>query len=327
MDEFGYDGGFDYGGGYDPNTTTWDPASAYYSPPSGWTSDNYISPADMPYGGGVYSTGGEDWKSIYAPPEYPSYSSPPTSSPSYSPAPSYQPQPAYQPGGMQGLPSYNMGPSQGGGMQPSGGGSRGGSYQGGGATGGAVGKPEDDLYKRYKSLLMNPDFSSDPTYKFLYNQGLQSLNRNLAAKRLTLSGKSMNDTMDYGAGMTAKYMQDLLPQYRGGAQEELSRFMGPAGLSLQASRLQQSSGGGSSTGGYPMGGMPLGGNWDASGFSSPTGSGLGWGGVSQQPQGAQQPAASGGFAPRPLSNDNYGGGGDFNPYYDGYDIEGGPAYG
>ena len=325
MDEFG---GYDLGG-YDPNMTTWDPASAYYQPSSGWTSDNYISPVDVPYGGGLYSTGGEDWSSIYAPPENSPYPSSPTGSPSYSPAPSYQPTPAYQPGGMSGLPSFNMGPQPSGGMQPMGGSSsRGGSSMGGGVTG-LSGKPEDDLYQKYKGLLMNPDFSSDPTYKFLYNQGLQSLNRNLAAKRLTLSGKSMNDTMDYGAGMTAKYMQDLLPQYRGGAQEELARFMGPAGLSLQASRLQQpsSSGGSSSTGGYPVGGMPLGGNWDASGFSSPTGSGLGWGGVSQQPQGAQQPAASGGFAPRPLSNDNYGGGGDFNPYYDGYDIEGGPAYG
>jgi hypothetical protein len=196
-----------------------------------------------------------------------------------------------------------------------------------------LGQPQDELYRRYKSLLMNPDFSGDPTYQFLYNQGLQALNRNLAAQRQTLSGKSMNDTLAYGAGMASKYMQDLLPQYRGGAQEELNRFMGPAGLLPNYARtnnaaIAQASGMTSNADflnnwrGYDLG-------LDRSGFTASGGNGIGWGGVNNQQNLGARPAAPPSWGvPRPLSfNENYSPSGQFNPYYDGYDIEGGPAYG
>ena len=193
----------------------------------------------------------------------------------------------------------------------------------------ALGKPEDDLYKRYKSLLMNPDFSQDPTYKFLYNQGLQSLNRNLAAQRMTLSGKSLNDTLAYGAGTASKYLQDLFPQYRAGAAEELNRFLGPAGLlpRYQAGNnaaITQSAGLTDRAGGYQM---PLR-LEDPSGYSASGGGGIGYGGLNYRLPNSSNPLGSPAPTQRPLQyNENYSPSGQFDPYYDGYDVAGGPAYG
>lgn len=94
-----------------------------------------------------------------------------------------------------------------------------------------MGSPERALYDRYKEQLLNPEgMAQDPAYKFLYNQGLQTMNRSLAAKGLMNSGKSLNDSMAYGQGMSFDYMNKMLPQYQAGAREELARFMGPAGL-------------------------------------------------------------------------------------------------
>lgn len=207
---------------------------------------------------------------------------------------------------------------------------------GGGAPGGqvsmarqtpqqiAMGKPEDELYKRYKSLLMNPDFSGDPTYQFLYNQGLQALNRNLAAQRKTLSGQSMNDTMAYGAGMASKYMQDLLPQYRGGASEELQRFLGPAGLLPryagvnnaaigQANNMVQSADAMNSGGmswGMPGGELGL----DRSGFTAGS-NGVGWGGIRT----TNNPGATGANYP-PIPTPRPVGSGGYDPF-EGLDPE------
>ena len=207
-----------------------------YSPPAA----PYYSPADFAPGSGAYSVGGGDWQGVQSfPAAAPVSPSVPTGSYyPYSVAGRSDPTDMYLAGRQadssrawqnHGASSIStpMYP------QPMGGG----GYRGGSSGGSnptqfiSLGQPERTLYDRYKGLLMDPSsMASDPAYKFMYNQGLQALNRSLAAKRQTLSGKAINDSLDYGAGMTAKYMQDLLPQYRGGAQEELARFMGPAGL-------------------------------------------------------------------------------------------------
>jgi hypothetical protein len=196
-----------------------------------------------------------------------------------------------------------------------------------------MGSPERTLYDRYSGLLQNPQgFASDPAYQFLFNQGEQALKRSLAAKRLTYSGKSLNDTMAYGQGMAHDYMNQLLPQYRAGAQEELARFLGPAGLlpRYAAQNNQTISQAGSEQAARDT--MPqlssawmnsVGGGGRAS-SEPPVPTGPSFGGVRggydytprleaawSQPQGRPQPQ------PEP-----------FNPYYTGYDREGGgPAYG
>lgn len=94
-----------------------------------------------------------------------------------------------------------------------------------------LGNPERTLYDRYSQLLQNPEgMASDPAYKFLFNQGMQAFNRTAGAKGMRYSGNTMLGAQDYGQGLAYKYMNQMLPQYKGGAQEELNRFLGPAGL-------------------------------------------------------------------------------------------------
>lgn len=119
----------------------------------------------------------------------------------------------------------------GGGGQGGGGRSSGGIYPGGQYQRAYMGSPERTLYNRYSQMLQNPaKMASDPAFKFLYNQGLQAMNRSLAARGMMNSGKSLNDSMAYGQGMASDYMSRMLPLYQAGASEELRRFMGPAGL-------------------------------------------------------------------------------------------------
>ena len=340
MDDYGdyADYGYDYGG-YDyssPDYSTTDPASAYYTPQSSWTQDNYVSPMDLAPGSGMWQN--EDTGAggtIYAPgggsqggygmtagqydamrgaapdPRTSGYSA--TGEDSWS-SPGYTTTgQGFIPQGYSGPQGYSSPQRQ----QPSGG-QRSMAQQAPQQI--YMGRPEDDLYKRYKSLLMNPDFTGDPTYQFLYNQGLQSLNRNLAAKRMSLSGKSMNDTMAYGAGMASKYMQDLIPQYRGGAQEELQRFLGPAGLLPRYAATNNAAIGQADNmtaradmNSYLRNSMPL----DMSGFNAPQGSGIGYGGLNYTgPRLSVPPITT--PVPRPLSY-----GDDISDsYYDDYDLEG-----
>lgn len=225
--DYGSSGGTDWGDSstYDPNQNTWDPAGAYYQP--SYNPDSGINPYSLPSGSGMYSVGENDWQPIQTP-TYQTQNSyydqgggrSPSGSPSYSPYSGGSPQaPA---GGEYGqirrnsLPGSPMG-GGGGGQQP---------YQRI-----QLGAPERTLYDRYSQLLQNPaGMSQDPAYQFLFNQGEQALSRTLAARRLSFSGKAMNDTTAYGQGMAYDYMNKLLPQYQAGAQEELRRFMGPAGL-------------------------------------------------------------------------------------------------
>lgn len=217
-------GGAQYGSADPLNLSYDDPASAYYTGPgSGYNqsgaqgysgAEQYMAP-----GTGMYDVGG-GW------------------------------QPVSSPGGG-GYGGYSLG---GGGSPSTGavsrnsstpwsapmGGGGGGFGGGGGSRGGfqqqpyqrmSLGVPERTLYDRYSKLLQNPEgMAEDPAYKFLFNQGMQAFNRTAAAKGMRLSGNTLLGAQEYGQGRAFDYTNRMLPQYRAGAQEELSRFMGPAGL-------------------------------------------------------------------------------------------------
>ena len=217
-------GGYDYGGGGGYEA----PAYQDYSGPTG-------------YGQGAVSRNGGAWDPIEATPSYTSsgqgFMAPasgfssgytgPTQYRSSSSDPSWA---AHQ--------SWASGPS----IAPQNYAAPRGGSGGGGSPGArsvsqqspqliSMGTPERTLYDRYKSMLMQPDqLQQDPAYQFMYNQGLQALNRSLAAKRMQFSGKAMNDTMAYGAGQAATGMKSIMPLYQAGAGEELNRFLGPSGL-------------------------------------------------------------------------------------------------
>lgn len=252
---WGYDAPADtYSGYWDPNSyqgyqtldsmnlDSWDPASPYYTGGSqssggGGSWQDYMPGGSqyIPPGGGYFQTGDQQPQQIYAPSS--GYSN------GYSPAQGMS-TPAMYSSGYTGPTQYapttdpfaNWNPqhaqmsaaSSAQGIRPSGGGS---GYTGQPPQRANLGTPERTLYDRYSSLLTNPaSMAGDPAYQFLYNQGLQTMNRSLAAKGLLSSGKSLNDSMAYGQGMAYDYMNKMLPQFQAGAQEELRRFMGPAGL-------------------------------------------------------------------------------------------------
>lgn len=210
----------------------WDPQ--YWGGGDSGGGDSYPAPNELPSGSGAYSVGGSDWQGIYAPGgDQGGYL--------YDANAIYGPS-DYSMVAGRGDPSaklmddWNANPSLG---IPSGAGY--GDYNPSGRPGGGyvqqpfqrigLGTPERTLYDRYSSMLLNPEqMTGDPAYQFLFNQGQQALNRSLAAKRMTYSGKALNDTMAYGQGMASDYFKRMIPQYQGGAQEELRRFMGPAGL-------------------------------------------------------------------------------------------------
>lgn len=202
-----------------------------------------------------------------------------------------------------------------------------------------LGSPERTLYDRYSKLLQNPEgMAQDPAYQFLFNQGMQGLNRQLAAGGKSASGAAMAEATKFGQGTAAGYMNQMLPQYRGGAQEELSRFMGPAGLLPQyLQQNNQAIGAGNAEqgakallpeylrmmnqdSGYP-GRVAPGGGASYNGMNTSTNP------ASPQFQRlAPQPGTDqtgGGFDP----STSYNSQGTFQPYYTGYDAEGGPAYG
>src|SRR3990167_4903750 len=298
---------------------TSDPASPWYTPP--YNPASGIDPRSFPSGSGMYQVGaGQDWQGIYAPPSPVDY----TNYRGDLPQGGSNRLPGYTGGASTVSPGGWQGPSPAGAWQstpprpassPSGSGS---SYTPQPMQRIALGAPERTLYDRYSKQLLDPSsMSGDPAYQFLYNQGEQALKRTLAAKRLTYSGKALNDTQSMGQGVAFNYMNQMLPQYQAGAREELARYMGPAGLlpsyagvnnrateaerSAAASRellpyyqrmLDQSMGGGG------------------------PGAGIGYGGVSSgytpQPRLEQQ----WGTQVRPTSPDPY----TFDPYYDGYDA-------
>lgn len=213
-----------YGGQDVMNLSPNDPASAYYggSTPASYSYEGWGTPE--PSGGG-YAYRASD---IYSPA---SYGAPKGGSFTDNVMTSGDLLDAWNKGATLGgsVPSgMGGGGAPGGGFRPSGGG---GSYTPQPMQRISLGAPERTLYDRYKSMLTNPEqLESDPAYKFLFKQGEDALRRTLAAKRLTYSGKALNDTMAYGAGQAAAGFKSLMPEYRAGAQEELRRFMGPASL-------------------------------------------------------------------------------------------------
>lgn len=103
-----------------------------------------------------------------------------------------------------------------------------------------LGSPERTLYDRYSGLLRDPSsMGQDPAYAFLFNQGMQALNRTAAANRMRFAGKTMNDATKFGQGLAYDYMNKMLPQYKAGADEELSRWMGPSQIANQTYGLDQ----------------------------------------------------------------------------------------
>lgn len=105
----------------------------------------------------------------------------------------------------------------------------------------SFGPPERTLYDRYSKLLQDPtSMSSDPAYKFMFDQGMQAFNRTAAANRMRLAGKSTLDAQKYGQGLAFNYMNQMLPQYAKGAEEELNRFVAPASIAQRSVGLGQS---------------------------------------------------------------------------------------
>lgn len=140
-------------------------------------------------------------------------------------------------GGKSSMPMW--GADQPANLRLSGGGGGGPSYGGGGPRGLAaqppqtiaMGAPERTMYDLYTGMLKNPEqLASNPLYSFLQKRGEDAMRRTLAARRLTNSGKALNDTMELGSGIAADFANRMLPQYAGGAQQEFQRFMGPSGL-------------------------------------------------------------------------------------------------
>lgn len=198
----------------------------------------------IPPGSGTFQTGNQPPQQIYAPSQPQTTSTPTTYSSGYTGPTQYRETVdpfanwwTKEHDALSGVSSGAAAASN----RPSGGG---GSSGGGGQQPlqrAYLGSPERTLYDRYSSLLTNPaSMAGDPAYQFLYNQGLQTMNRSLAAKGLMNSGKSLNDSMAYGQGMAYDYMNKMLPQFQAGAQEELRRFMGPAGLQPTYTNLNNS---------------------------------------------------------------------------------------
>lgn len=331
------------GGGYD-----WSGMPAYSSPEMGGGGgfqtmggdQEYYSPADVAPGSGMYSVGGGEWNPVQSTPQ--TYSEGMVSGNT-----------GYTPGGASAADAWlasrqaasnaswanhNATFPQGGGsfMQPQGGG-------GGGPRAAAnqstlrqpyqqisMGTPERTMYDLYTGILKNPSqLNANPAYEYLYNQGMQSLGRSLAAKRMQYSGNAMQEFQKTGQGIAANFANQMIPQYQAGAREELSRFMGPAGLLPQYAASNNSAIGRASA--ESMLGDSGGMNFDPSMFAGGGGgqgasTQIGMGGISQgyNPVGRMQ----GGSLPT-YSNTLSQAYGEPTPsfQYDGYDIAGGPAYG
>lgn len=208
-----------------------------------WGDDYGVEAFPPPYstdfapGSGQYQVGDGEWRDIYAPSG--GSSMPAAPAPNWADYGFSRSQPTSW--GSGDVPVNWIDPRTMPSLSGGGGVSRGGGYPSGGGGGGsytpqpfqriALGNPERTLYDRYSSMLLNPDqLAQDPAYKFLFNQGEQALNRSLAARRMTHSGRALNDTFAYGAGQAATGFKSLMPEYRAGAETELRRFMGPAGL-------------------------------------------------------------------------------------------------
>lgn len=238
-----YDGGVgDYGDSYYTPSAWSNPGWDSYSQPSP-AADYYITNESIARsvpapGTGSYSIGGGAPQSIYAP-----------GGGGYTPAVSWgqvSPSNVYGAGGapqwgqmapVNYTPQPSRAPSSGGGgqqQQPQ-------KYSGKTQMPQInLGGPGGPVWDRLQAVMADPTkMTTDPAFSFLYNQGLQALNRSLAAQRLTHSGKALTDTLNYGQGAAANYFNQLIPQLRGVAGDEYQRWAGPAQMNLQAYGLGQ----------------------------------------------------------------------------------------
>lgn len=95
----------------------------------------------------------------------------------------------------------------------------------------SLGAVPHDMWDLYTKYTKDPSaFAKDPAYQFLFNQGMQGLNRTLAAKRLSLSGVAGPEAQKYGQDFAFQWLNKMLPEYRQGANLELERYMGPSAL-------------------------------------------------------------------------------------------------
>lgn len=77
------------------------------------------------------------------------------------------------------------------------------------------------LWQRYSALQANPEMAAaDPAYQFLFKQGTEALNRTAAAKRMRFAGKTMLDAQEYGQGLAANNLKQVLGELRAGAGAE-----------------------------------------------------------------------------------------------------------
>lgn len=201
-----YDSGMDFGGG--DSYAQPDYSAGYYGPGTAST------PAASPmYTNADFSSGEQSWYN---------------SQPMYNSAGNYRAPAQYSPAlelsrGANTEAMRQMYPSSGGG------GPRGLAAQP--LQTNYLGAPERTMYDLYTGMLKDPSkLAENPAYKFLFNQGQQALERSNAAKRLRFSGKSLADSTAFGEGMASDFANRMLPQYAAGAESELRRFMGPAGL-------------------------------------------------------------------------------------------------
>lgn len=69
---------------------------------------------------------------------------------------------------------------------------------------------------RLNALLTDPNaIKDDPAYKFALSQGEGALARTAAAKKMTLSGKSLTDATTFGQGTAMQYLNTLIQQLLG----------------------------------------------------------------------------------------------------------------
>lgn len=82
------------------------------------------------------------------------------------------------------------------------------------------------------NLLSNPsNVLNDPLYKAQSAQGLQTVNRQLAARGQTASGNELTALQDYGTSSANNYMSQLMNQYSGISNQSFAQAGQLSGLS------------------------------------------------------------------------------------------------
>lgn len=81
--------------------------------------------------------------------------------------------------------------------------------------------PTSTYFNRLRNVLDNPgSIGSDPAYRFLFDQGVEALNRSAGARRMRFAGKTMHDIQDFGQRAASQYMGQIAQLLSSGAREE-----------------------------------------------------------------------------------------------------------